>query len=61
MGVLGTFWNRAKQGVGKVLGAVQQPLKRLGQVAIGVGRFALENHQILSARLQGASDLMPQS
>lgn len=41
--------------INKLLGAIKEPLKRIGQVGLKVGRFALQNHQYIAPLLHGVS------
>jgi hypothetical protein len=56
MGLLGNMWNRAKQGVSKVIGAVREPLRKLGQIGVGVARFGIQNHQGLAMLAHGVGE-----
>lgn len=39
----------------KLLGVIKEPLKKIGQVGLKVGRFALQNHQYIAPLLHGVS------
>lgn len=56
MGLLGTIWNIAKQGAGKVIGAVREPIRKLGQVGLGAAKWGIQNHQSLALLAHGAGE-----
>ena len=51
------LFSRIKSGVGKFVGAVREPLKRVGQIGAAVGRFAFDHHQPISMMLHGAGEM----
>ena len=55
------FLSKVGRGAQKVYGMVREPLKKIGQIGMSVGRFAVANHQPIAAALQGLSDMNPQS
>ena len=55
---------RVKSGVSKTIGAMREPVRRLGQIASSVGRgigavgsFVAQHHQPLALALKGAADM----
>jgi hypothetical protein len=53
------FLSKVGRGAQKVYGMVREPLKKIGQIGMSVGRFAVANHQPIAMALQGVSDMMP--
>lgn len=43
------------KGVVKTVGALKEPVRRLGQIGYSVGKFAVQNHATLTPLLHGVS------
>jgi len=53
------LWNTIKSVGSKVIGHFANAGKHIGRFGASAAKFAVQNHQLLSAGLQGVSDLMP--
>lgn len=49
------FLSRVGQGAMKAVGALKEPVRRLGQVGYNVGKFALQNHAHIAPLLHGVA------
>jgi hypothetical protein len=47
--------NRVGSGIVKVVGAMREPVRRLGQVGYAIGKFAVDNHATLAPLLHGVA------
>jgi hypothetical protein len=49
------FLSRVGKGAVKAIGALKEPVRRLGQIGYNVGKFAVQNHATLAPLLHGVS------
>ncbi len=46
--MIGNFIKSVGKGVMKTVGALKEPLRRIGQVGYAVGKYAIDNHATLA-------------
>lgn len=49
------FLSRVGKGAVKAIGALKEPVRRLGQIGYNVGKFAVQNHATLAPLLHGVA------
>lgn len=49
------FLSRVGKGALKAVGALKEPVRRLGQIGYNVGKFAVQNHATLAPLLHGVA------
>lgn len=53
--MLKNILSRVGTGIAKTVGALREPVRRLGQIGYSVGKFALQNHETLAPLLHGVA------
>lgn len=55
--MLKNILSRVGTGVIKTIGAIKEPIRRLGQVGYQVGKFAVQNHATLAPLIHGVAQM----
>lgn len=55
--MLKAIFGRVSNVAMKTMGALREPLKRLGQIGYNVGKFAIQNHATIAPLLHGVAVL----
>lgn len=53
--MIGNFIKSVGKGVMKTVGALKEPLRRIGQVGYAVGKYAIDNHATLAPLIHGVA------